>query len=62
MQLRCEEEILYSEGGEVVVVLPKAAVGAPALEVPKATLDGTLGSLSRWGAASPWQGLRLDGL
>ena len=30
------------------------AVGAPSLEVPKA-MDGTLGSLSWWGAASPRQ-------
>jgi len=30
-------------------------VGAPSLEVPKARLDGALGSLSWWGAASPWQ-------
>ena len=30
-------------------------MGAPSLEVPKAGLDGALGSLSWWGTASPWQ-------
>jgi len=38
------------------------AVGAPSPKVSKARLDGTLGSLIWWGAASPWQGLRLGGL
>ena len=33
----------------------RKAVGAPSLEVPKAGLDGALGSLSWWGAASPRQ-------
>jgi len=35
------------------------AVGAPSLEVLRAGLDGALGSLSWWGAASPRQGLGL---
>ena len=33
--------------------LPREAVGASSLEVFKARLDGTLGSLSRWVATSP---------
>jgi len=32
-------------------------VGAPSLEVPKAMFDGVPGSLSWWGAPSPWQGV-----
>ena len=31
--------------------MPIEAVGAPSLEVLKASLDGALGSLSWWGAA-----------
>ena len=54
-------EILYSEGGEALTLLPRAA-GAPFLEVLKARWDGALDSLSWWGAASPWQGLGLAGL
>jgi len=33
------------------------AVGAPSLGVLKTRLDGALGSLSWWGAPSPWQGV-----
>ena len=36
--------------------LPKEAMGAPSLEVLKATLDGALGSLSWWGATLPMAG------
>ena len=31
------------------------AVGSPSLEVPKARLEGSLGSLICWGANRPWQ-------
>ena len=44
-------------GGEAL-----RAVGVPSLEVPKARLDGALGTLNRLGTASPWQGVELDGL
>lgn len=37
-------------------------VGAPFLEVPKAKLDGVLGSLTGRGASSPQQRLELDAL
>lgn len=33
----------------------RAAVDAPPLEVHKAGLDGDPGSLTWWGATSPWQ-------
>jgi len=33
--------------------LPREAVGAPFLEVPKVGLDGFLGSLIWWAAISP---------
>ena len=36
--------------------LPRAAVGAPFLEVFKARMDGALGSLSWWVAALPMAG------
>ena len=49
--------ILYSEGTEALAQLPREAVGAPSLELFKARLDRALGSLSWWGAASPWQGV-----
>jgi len=42
--------------------LPNKAVAAPFLEGLKARLDGPLGSLRWWGAASPQQGLVQDGL
>ena len=38
------------------------AVDAPPLEVLKARLDGALGSLSLWVAASPWQEVGQGGL
>jgi len=34
----------------------------PSLEVLRARLDGTLGSLSWWGTTSPWKGLGLGDL
>jgi len=37
--------------------LPREAVDAPSLEVLKARLNGTLGSLIRRGPTSPWQGV-----
>ena len=42
--------------------LPREAVDTPSLEMLKARLDGAVGSLCWWGAASPWQGSELDGL
>ena len=52
-----KEEILHSEGSEVLALLPRA-VGAPSLEVHSA-MDGTMGSLS-WGESSNLQqGLEL---
>ena len=36
-------------------------MGSPSLEALRAGLDGALGSLTWWGAASPWQGLGLVG-
>ena len=39
------KKTLYSEGGEVLALLLREAVGAPSLEVFKAELDGALGSL-----------------
>jgi len=38
------------------------SVGAPFLEVLRAGLDEALGSLSWWGAPSPWQGSGIGGL
>ena len=52
--------MLYSEVGEAPAVLPWA-VGAPFLEVLKA-IAGALGSLTRWVASQPRQGLEVDGL
>ena len=43
--VRCWEEILYSEGGEVLAQLPREAVDAPSLEVFKVGLDGFLSNL-----------------
>jgi len=51
--------MLYSEGADALALLPRA-VGAPSLEVPMA-MGGTLGSLRRWGAASPHQGWGCGG-
>jgi len=43
--------------------LPRGAVGVSSLEVPKARLDGALGSLSWWVVSLPMaKGLELDGL
>ena len=42
--------------------LPREAVDAPSLEVPKARLDGALGSLSWWVAVLPTAGGELDRL
>ena len=43
--------------------LPREAVDNPSLEVPKARLDGALGSLSWWVVSLPVaKGLELDGL
>ena len=42
--------------------LPREVVDTPSLEMLKARLDGAVGSLCWWGAASPWQGSELDGL
>ena len=50
------------EGGDTLEQVAQRAVGAPFLEVLKVGLDGTLGRLSWWGAASPWQGLGLNEL
>ena len=36
--------------------LPRAAVGAPSLAVPKARLDGAGGSLGCWGVSLPMAG------
>jgi len=41
--------------------LPREAVDAPPLEVPKA-MDGAMGSLSWWGAPSPQQGVGAGGI
>jgi len=39
-----------------MTLLPKESVGAPSLEVPRAALDGVLGSLMWWWwGSSPWQ-------
>ena len=46
----------YSEGGEALAQLPREAVGAPSLEVFKARLSLSLGSLSWWRAALPMAG------
>ena len=53
IQVRHEEEIIYSGGGEALAQLPREAVGAPSLEELKARLDGALGSLSCWVADLP---------
>ena len=50
--------VSQSEAPAVHQALLPRAVGAPSLEVPEDGLDGALGSLSQWGAASPWQGDR----
>ena len=43
--------------------LPREAVDNPSLEVPKARLDGALGSLSWWEVSLHMaKGLELDGL
>ena len=42
IQVRHEEEIIYSGGGEALAQLPREAVGAPTLEVLKAGLGGAL--------------------
>jgi len=41
--------------------LTREAVDAPSLEMHKTRLDGALGSLSWWVAASPKRGLELNG-
>ena len=50
-------KLFNSEDGEELALLPREAVGAPSLEVPKA-MDG---ALIWWRATTPWQGLGLDG-
>jgi len=45
IEVRCLEEICYSEGSEARAQLPREAVGAPSLEALRARLDGALGSL-----------------
>ena len=40
------KKFFYSEGGEVLALLPREAVGAPSLEAFKARLDVILGRLS----------------
>ena len=59
MLIRCQGEILYSENGEAVALLPREAVGASSLEVLKARLDGALGSLRWWGVISTWKWLGI---
>ena len=49
------------KGGRFRLALLSRAVAAPSLEVPKA-MDGTLGRVRSWGAASPRQEVRLGGL
>jgi len=48
-----QEEILDSDHGEVLALLPREAVDAPSPEVLKARLDGALGILNGWVATSP---------
>ena len=61
IEVRCLEEICYSEGSEALAQLPREAVGAPSLGAFKARLDGALGSLVRWLATLPIAGgLKLD--
>lgn len=55
MLVRCSEEILYSEGGEAYY-LEKLWMPLWPVKVFEGRLDGTLGSLSRWGAALPSAG------
>jgi len=49
------EDVLYSEDGDVLPLLPKA-VGAPSLGVSKA-MDEARGSLSWWGGNQPMAGI-----
>ena len=49
-----KKSLLYSKGSEALTLLPRA-VGAPSLEVPKAT-DRALSSLSWWGAPTHSRG------
>jgi len=51
----CQAQILYSEGGEALALLPREVVDAPSLEAFKARLSGILRSLIRCVAASPQQ-------
>jgi len=56
IQVRHEEEIIYSGGGEALAQLPREAVGAPSLEVLKARLDGPWAASSGGWQPCPWQG------
>jgi len=51
--VRFEEEIFHSKGGESWHRLPRDAVDVPSVEVLKAKLDGALGSLICWMATLP---------
>ena len=44
----CQAQILYSEGGEALALLPREVVDAPSLAAFKARLDVALGSLVCW--------------
>jgi len=55
------KKTLYSEGGEVLALLLREAVGAPSLEAFKVRLDVALGSLVWWLATLYIAGgLKLD--
>lgn len=56
------EEVLYSEGDEAMAQTQQKVVDASSLKVFKARLDGILGSLIWWVAASPQQGVGLGRL
>jgi len=57
LRLNVRKKIIYSKGSEA------PAVGAPSLEVLRASLDETLGSLCWWRGSQPTAGsLELDRL
>ena len=56
--MRCEGEILISEGSEALALLSRA-VGIPSLKEPKAMARP---QPELWGEVSPQQGLEEDGL
>ena len=64
LRLDIRKKNLYSKGGEALaLLLPREAVGSPSLEVFKARLCGTLGSLNWWEVSLPkGAGLEADSL